>query len=167
METSLRCRSDAKALCIHAKEKFPFQKNFLFQVHGELNTYAGTPSYFAMLTRYFNPEFASSLGIGVRHDRKEKLMYDIQGKKAFPISPSASLTLDTKGKWTFDKDFIEKRRKGKFELTWRIFNFREDQDIRLRVGYEMFEKVPYLQIRENNWTLNADAKGRWNLRYDL
>ncbi|XP_010266251.1 PREDICTED: outer envelope pore protein 21, chloroplastic-like isoform X2 [Nelumbo nucifera] len=28
-------------------------------------------------------------------------------------------------------------------------------------------KVPYLQIRENNWTLNADINGRWNVRFDL
>lgn len=28
-------------------------------------------------------------------------------------------------------------------------------------------QVPYAQIRENNWTLNADFNGRWNLRFDL
>lgn len=28
-------------------------------------------------------------------------------------------------------------------------------------------QVPYMQIRENNWTINADSFGRWNLRYDL
>lgn len=28
-------------------------------------------------------------------------------------------------------------------------------------------QVPYLQIRENNWTFNADVNGRWNVRYDL
>lgn len=28
-------------------------------------------------------------------------------------------------------------------------------------------QVPYLQIRENNWTLNADMNGKWNVRFDL
>ncbi|XP_011627523.1 outer envelope pore protein 21, chloroplastic isoform X2 [Amborella trichopoda] len=28
-------------------------------------------------------------------------------------------------------------------------------------------EVPYFQIRENNWTLNADGNGKWNVRYDL
>ncbi|XP_059636540.1 outer envelope pore protein 21B, chloroplastic-like isoform X2 [Cornus florida] len=30
-----------------------------------------------------------------------------------------------------------------------------------------FKEVPYLQIRENNWTLNADINGKWNVSYDL
>ena len=78
-------------------------------------------------------------------------------------------------------------------------NFKEDQDVRIKVGYEVFNKVPlqqlkhvvgsskikcfgyllkqcvvvsffqvpYMQIRENNWTLNANMKGKWNLRFDL
>lgn len=33
--------------------------------------------------------------------------------------------------------------------------------------YTFFSQVPYMQIRENNWTVNADANGRWNVRYDL
>lgn len=28
-------------------------------------------------------------------------------------------------------------------------------------------QVPYMQLRENNWTVNADVKGKWNIRYDL
>lgn len=30
-----------------------------------------------------------------------------------------------------------------------------------------FFQIPYFQIRENNWTLNADMNGRWNVKYDL
>jgi hypothetical protein len=28
-------------------------------------------------------------------------------------------------------------------------------------------QVPYLQIRKNNWTLNADMNGKWNVKFDL
>jgi len=28
-------------------------------------------------------------------------------------------------------------------------------------------QVPYMQIRENNWTFNTNLKGKWNVRYDL
>lgn len=28
-------------------------------------------------------------------------------------------------------------------------------------------QVPYFQVRENNWTFNADINGKWNVRYDL
>ncbi|URE18814.1 SNF1-related protein kinase [Musa troglodytarum] len=30
-----------------------------------------------------------------------------------------------------------------------------------------YKEVPYFQIRENNWTLNADIDGKWNVRFDL
>lgn len=30
-----------------------------------------------------------------------------------------------------------------------------------------FVQVPYMQIRENNWTLNTNLKGKWNVRFDL
>lgn len=33
--------------------------------------------------------------------------------------------------------------------------------------FNLLFQVPYLQIRENNWTFNADVSGRWNVRYDL
>ena len=28
-------------------------------------------------------------------------------------------------------------------------------------------QVPYLQIRKNNWTLNADMNGKWNIKFVL
>lgn len=31
--------------------------------------------------------------------------------------------------------------KGAAEFDWNIWKFQKDQDLRLRVGYEMFEKV--------------------------
>lgn len=37
----------------------------------------------------------------------------------------------------------------------------------LHLILKLLFQVPYLQIRENNWTFNADYKGRWNVRYDL
>ncbi|XP_021613617.1 outer envelope pore protein 21, chloroplastic isoform X2 [Manihot esculenta] len=63
---------------------------------------------------------------------------------------------------------LKKRKsKGAAEFSWSIINFQKDQDVRFKIGYEVVEKVPYLQIRENNWTLNADMNGRWNIRFDL
>lgn len=29
----------------------------------------------------------------------------------------------------------------------------------------LWYQVPYVQIRENNWTLNADLAGRWNVKF--
>lgn len=30
---------------------------------------------------------------------------------------------------------------GAAEFAWNIMNFKEDQDVRIKVGYEMFDKV--------------------------
>ncbi|XP_022772545.1 outer envelope pore protein 21B, chloroplastic-like isoform X2 [Durio zibethinus] len=132
METSLRYSEDSKALRIHAKEKFPIDSKTHLQVQGELDTRTGTPTNFCALIRRFYPDLLTSLGVGLRYDKRDK------GES-----------------------------EGAAEFTFSIFNFQRDQDVRLKLGYEVFEQVPYLQIRENNWTLNADMNGRWNIRFDL
>ena len=57
--------------------------------------------------------------------------------------------------------------KGNMELSRKIFNFTEDQDLKMKIGAAAHSKMMYAQIRENNWTLNVDANGRWDVRYDL
>ncbi|KAK6939193.1 hypothetical protein RJ641_028724 [Dillenia turbinata] len=173
METSLRYGGDSKSIRFHAKEKFPLdsstrlQYSILsgFQLHGELDTGDGAPSYASALVRHFYPDLSASLGVGLQFDKHEKLRYCVRGKKAFPLTPKLSVNI--KGRCYVDKDFKEKKSTGAAEFMWSKCNFQEDQDVRVKVGFEVFEKVPYLQIRENNWTVNADLNGRWNVRYDL
>ncbi|KAI5561175.1 hypothetical protein BDE02_16G097100 [Populus trichocarpa] len=58
---------------------------------------------------------------------------------------------------------LQRNSKAAVEVSWSIYNFHREQDVRFRIGYE----VPYLQIRKNNWTLNADMNGKWNVKFDL
>ncbi|KDP36759.1 hypothetical protein JCGZ_08050 [Jatropha curcas] len=167
METSLRYGGDYKALRIHAKEKLPLDSKTHLQVHGELDTRIGAPTYVSAMIRRFYPESSASLGMGLHYDKYEKLTYRIRGKKAFNVTSDGFLTFNIKGWCNIDKEFKERKSKGAAEFSWSIFNFQKDQDVRLKVGYEVTEKVPYLQIRENNWTVNADMNGRWNVRFDL
>ncbi|XP_015884119.1 outer envelope pore protein 21B, chloroplastic [Ziziphus jujuba] len=167
METSLRYRSDSKALKIHAKEKIPIDSKLHLQVHAELDTRVGTPSHLSAVLRRFFPDFSASLGVGLRYDKHEKLRYNIRGKKSFPVTTDGQLSFNIKGQCDADKELRERRPKGAAEFTWSILNFQRDQDVRLKFGYEVIEQVPYVQIRENNWTLNADSNGRWNVRFDL
>ncbi|XP_061372784.1 outer envelope pore protein 21, chloroplastic-like isoform X2 [Gastrolobium bilobum] len=164
METSLRY-GDSKVLRIHAKEKLPIDSNTYFQVQGELDTRIGQPSSLSALIRHFYPNLSATLGVGLRYDKRDKLRYTVRAKKTFPVTIDGLLNFKIKGQCDVDKEFKESR--GAAEFSWSIFNFQKDQDVRLRLGYEIFEQVPYLQIRENNWTLNADYKGRWNVRFDL
>ncbi|XP_004500837.1 outer envelope pore protein 21, chloroplastic [Cicer arietinum] len=167
METSLRYGGDSKSLRIHAKEKLRIDTNTFFQLRGELDTRIGQPSTLSALIRHFYPNLSATLGVGVRYDKHDKLRYTVLAKKTFPVTMDGLVNFKIKGGCDVDKDFKERKSKGGAEFSWSVFNFQKDQDVRLRLGYEIFEQVPYLQIRENNWTFNADYKGRWNVRYDL
>ncbi|XP_057436801.1 outer envelope pore protein 21, chloroplastic-like [Lotus japonicus] len=167
METSLRYAGDSKALRIHAKEKLRIDTNTFFQVQGELDTRYGQPNSLRALIRHFYPNLSATLGVGMRYDKHEKLRYTVVAKKTFPVTINGLVNFKIKGGCDVDKEFKERKSRGAAEFSWSVFNFQKDQDVRLRVGYEIFDQVPYLQIRENNWTFNADYKGRWNVRYDL
>ncbi|XWS14347.1 hypothetical protein CRYUN_Cryun35bG0001800 [Craigia yunnanensis] len=167
METSLRYSEDSKALRIHAKEKFPIDSKTHLQVHGELDTRTGSPSYFCAIIRHFYPDLLTSLGVGLRYDKRDKVQYTLRGKKSFLVTNNGLVNFVVKGRCDVDQEFKGRKLEGAAEFTFSIFNFQRDQDVRLKLGYEVYEKVPYLQIRENNWTLNADMNGRWNIRFDL
>ncbi|XP_022153118.1 outer envelope pore protein 21, chloroplastic [Momordica charantia] len=167
METSLRYAGDTRALRIHAKEKIPLDSNIFLQVHGELDTRVGEPSLLAASLRQFYPDLSASASIGVRYDKYEKLHYLGRGKMSFPVTTDGLLRFTIKGQSYLDKEFKETKFKGAAEFSLGILNFQKAQDVRVKLGYEVSDKVPYLQIRENNWTLNANVNGRWNVRFDL
>ncbi|CAD5313304.1 unnamed protein product [Arabidopsis thaliana] len=119
------------------------------------------------MIRYFFHEASTNLGVGLHYDKREKLRCLVRGKKKFPVITDEVVTFNIKGRCDFDQDLVQRNAKGAAEFDWNIWKFQKDQDLRLRIGYEMFEKVPYMQIRENNWTFNTNLKGKWNVRYDL
>ncbi|XP_014500095.1 outer envelope pore protein 21, chloroplastic [Vigna radiata var. radiata] len=184
METSLRYGEDFKALRIHAKEKLRINSNTYVQMNGELDTKVGQlTSSSSILIKHFYSNLSSILGVGLRHDKREKFRYTVNAKTTIPVPVSVLkgssevdrefkelpnvLNFKIKGACDVDREFKEKKSRVAVEFSLNLFNFQKDQDIRLRLGCECLEKVLYLQIRENNWTINADYKGRWNVRYDL
>ncbi|CAH9094790.1 unnamed protein product [Cuscuta europaea] len=167
METSLRYCVGSNSLKLHAKEKFPLDSATHLQVHGELDTETGGPSHLSAMIRHFYHNVYSSLSFGLLYDRKEALRYSVRGKKSFSVTTDLCLNFQIKGRCDVDQEFQQRKSSGAAEFIWDVTNFNKDQDLRIKVGYEAFEKVPYVQIRENNWTLNADLKGRWNVRYGL
>lgn len=167
METSLRYSDHSKTLRIHAKEKLPLDSKTLIQAHGEIETGAGRPSLLAMSIRRFYPELSASIGIGFEFNEQDKFGYNIRGKKALALTHNDMLGINVKGRCDTDKDFKQRNVKGAVELVWSILDFQKEQDVRVKVGYDLLKKVPYFQIRENNWTLNADINCKWNVRFDL
>ncbi|KAL8130691.1 hypothetical protein V2J09_019846 [Rumex salicifolius] len=167
MDTSLRLNGEAKALRIHAKQKFPLDADTYLQAHGELDTKLGAPTGGSLVLRRFFPDLSGSIGIGVRYNKYDRFRYLLHGKKSFPVSSDGNIKFNVKGRSSLDEEFKQRKRVVGAEFVWDIWNFQKEQDVRLKLGYELISKVPYLQIRENNWSLNADIKGRWNIRYDL
>ncbi|KVI07675.1 hypothetical protein Ccrd_013981 [Cynara cardunculus var. scolymus] len=147
---TVKYAGDVSALKIHVKQKLRIDSNTLLQLNGELDTGKGAPTFFCALVRHFYPDLSASLGAGLHYDRNDKLHCTVRGKKAYPVASNRFPTPN-----------------GALELVWNILDFQKDQDVRLKVGYEIVDKIPYVQIRENNWTFNADINGRWNVRYNL
>ncbi|KAK9053402.1 hypothetical protein SSX86_030036 [Deinandra increscens subsp. villosa] len=162
-----RYASDASALKIHAKQKFRIDSNTQFQLNGELDTRVGVPTFFSALLRYFPPELSAKIGAGLQYDRREKLHYNMHAKKSFPLTPDRFVNFVVKGRCDLDKELKQPTPSGAAELVWNILDFQKDQDLRFKVGYEIFDKIPYVQVRENNWTFTADANGKWNVKYNL
>ncbi|PIN14675.1 hypothetical protein CDL12_12694 [Handroanthus impetiginosus] len=167
METSLRYGGDSKSLRIHAKEKFPIGPSAICQLHGELDTKIGAPTYVNAMIRYFYPDISANFGVGVQYNRHEKFHYNLRAKKAFPVTADGLLSFNVKDRCDVDEEFRKTNYTGAAEFVWKIFHVKKDQDLRLKFGYDVIDKIPYFQIRENNWTFNTDGNRRWNVRYDL
>ncbi|KAF7140251.1 hypothetical protein RHSIM_Rhsim06G0004200 [Rhododendron simsii] len=185
------------SLKIRLLSMFSNHTSFIFlsvwQVHGELDTKSGAPSYLSAMIRHFYPDLSASLGVGVQYNRREKLRYNVRAKKSIPVTTNGVVLFNIKGRVDVDKEFTESKARGAAEFTLGVLDFQDNQDVRLKVGYEVFDKtfcgeikcltgllyktifdmnalyllVPYMQIKENNWTFNVDINGKWNVRYDL
>ncbi|KAJ8538210.1 hypothetical protein K7X08_014750 [Anisodus acutangulus] len=167
LQTSLRYGVDSKSLVIHAKQEFPLNSVTHLQCHAELDTRIGAPTYLCVMIRRYFPKQHASLTVGMQYYRRQKLWYNVRGKKAFPVTANESVNFQIKGKYDVDENIPEKKPRGAAEFTWSIPNVNKDQDMMLKVGYEVVEKVPYFQIRENNWTLNVNSNWKWQVRYAL
>lgn len=173
METSLRFKSDDKDLHIYVKESFVSEGNVALQLRGRLNTKTGKPGGIVQLRKKFFPEVLTSVDMGAKIDIESRdVTYSIQGKKTWELNASGLLCLDLKGGYHYHANTQDGTPKAVVELSQKVFNFTEDQDLKIKLGYNIVERRPHLQLRENNWTLNAEVKDRgkkvaWSIAYDL
>mmetsp|Transcript_39898 Transcript_39898/g.55462 ORF Transcript_39898/g.55462 Transcript_39898/m.55462 type:complete len:169 (-) Transcript_39898:170-676(-) len=168
METSLRFDSTNKRLNLYAKENFVSDDNVVLTLSGSLCTHTGAVLGKVQLRKKFFPEILTRLDVGAAYETNvDEVKYVLAGKKSFELSDDGLLSLDLKGSYTMFNKPLKGQARGRVELSRKIFNFTEDQDLKLKIGFSSEDKKMYAQIRENNWTLNVDAGGRWNVRYDL
>ncbi|CAI7786233.1 unnamed protein product [Closterium sp. NIES-54] len=174
METSLRLNAEDRSLVMHAKENFVSDGNIALQVHAKLNTQTGKPSCLIQLKKKFFPEVLTSIDVGAKVDvESREVTYSIQGKKTWELTDNGLLCLDLKGAYNYQPHTQSGKPKASVELSQKVFNFTEDQDLKVKLGYNVVARKPYLQLRENNWTLNAELREtagkrvHWSIAYDL
>ena len=63
---------------------------------------------------------------------------------------------------------------GRIALSKNVFDFSPWQQLRLSCGVDFaadarghVTRVPFLHVRENNWSAVVDDRGRLSVRYDL
>ncbi|CAI9270293.1 unnamed protein product [Lactuca saligna] len=159
---TVKYAGDVSALKIHAKQKLQIDSNTLLQLSGELDTGTGLPTFLCALVRHSYPTLSASLGAGLHYDKNENLHCTLRGKKAYPVSFNRDVNFVLKGRCNIDQELTQPTPQGALELVWNMLDFQKDQDVRLKLGLEIVDKIPYVQVRENNWTFNVDINGRWN-----
>ena len=118
--------------------------------------------------KFFPDAFLSRVDMGLSYaTTQDDVTYGISGKKSFDLTDDGLTTLDVKGGVSMGSKARAADVDARLELTQKIFNFQEDQDLKLRVGVDLGSRKLYGQIRENNWTFNTDFKEKWDVRYDL
>ena len=118
--------------------------------------------------KFFPDAFLSRVDMGLSYaTTADDVTYGIAGNKSFELTDDGLTTFDVKGGVSMGSKARGADVEAKIELTQKIFNFQEDQDLKLRVGFDVGKKKLYGQIRENNWTFNTDFRDKWDVRYDL
>ena len=121
-----------------------------------------------MRKKFFPDAFLSRVDMGLSYaTTADDVTYGVAGKKSFELTDDGLTTLDVKGGVSMGSKARGADLDARVELTQKIFNFQEDQDLKLRLGFDLGKKKVYGQIRENNWTFNTDFQDKWDVRYDL
>ena len=184
METCLRYNSTDKSLHLHAKENFVSEGKILLQLHGRIDTTTGRPGGRIQLRKKFVPDFLTALDVGARLELESREMsYSVQGKKAVELSDNGLLSVELKAGYVYNSNLRTGTPKGNLELSQKVFNFTDDQDLKIKLGVDLVKRRPYAQLRENNWTLNAEWRPKpgavvanggappkhvfWSISYDL
>lgn len=173
METSMRFDSESRKLFLRAKEDFVGEGNVVLQVQGALCTDTGNCLGALQIRKKFFPQLLSTVDVGTRIDlASREVTYSAKGKKAFELTDNGSRTLDIKGGVYFHANSQKWKTRASVELCQKVFNFTMEQDLKLKLGCNLVTQRPYIQLRENNWTLNTDFRNgfkdfAWSVSYDL
>eukprot|EP00850_Spirogloea_muscicola_P010319 SM000060S19651 [mRNA] locus=s60:310061:311092:- [translate_table: standard] len=168
METSLKLDSTTRRLGFLVKEKFVTDNNLALTCSGFLAADDGAARGDVQLVKNFFPGWLTRFDVGARYGTEfGELSYGVSGKKTFELNDEGLLSIDVKGKYQYGQRKREHALKGSVEISQKVFNITEGQDLKMTLGFDLIKRHAYAQIRENNWTLNSDFAGNWSVLYDL
>ena len=138
METSFVYDSEDAELKLCGKENFVNDDNWMLTVEGTLGTSSGKRRSRVSFRKKIFPQPLTRVRFGAICDsaRGEKgLLYNVGAKKSFELTEDGLMLLDLKA----DVDYQPRARtvtsSATCEMSYKIFNFTEDQDLKLKVGY--------------------------------
>eukprot|EP00894_Picocystis_sp_ML_P000529 jgi/Pico_ML_1/51046/g2148.t1 len=163
-----RCASIRRRRLRSAPGTFASDDHIALHVAADLDTREGIVAARAKLRKRYFPQHQFHVDVGAEYATDaDEIRYGMKARKKWEISEDGLLSLDLKSK----VQFSHMKKKGdawaKLELSQKIFNFTEDQDLKVKVGLDLVRRNVYAQIRENNWTLSTDMRGSWHVSYDL
>ena len=108
--------------------------------------------------------------VGLTYDTtRDDVRYGARVRKTLDVSAARDgmTTIEAKAGVSYGAKDHRALVDGSIELEHKVFNFQEDQDLRVRLGYDVATSQPYAQLRENNWTFNTDFRNNWSICYDM
>ena len=101
METRLHFDNTSRGLTLHAKEHFVSDDNVVLTVQGKLDTSTGVVDGKVALKKKFFPEASNPwytrADLGASYESTtDEILYGVDAKRCFELSPDGLLTLDTK-----------------------------------------------------------------------
>ena len=62
---------------------------------------------------------------------------------------------------------VETDVQSRVEISQKLLNITDTQDMRLRVGLDLLTRAAYAELRENHLTFKVSSSGSWGVLYDL
>lgn len=161
--------SEGRRLALQVRENFVSDDNLVLSLKGTINTVDGrVDSEVLLKKKLFSEKVLTRLDIGALFRSKEdEIQYYVAAKKKVELSDDGLTLLEAKASYHFRPAKYRGDFRGAVQLSQKIFNFTEDQDLKLKLGYDAGNRNFFAKIRENNWSLNTNTTGYWGVSYDL
>ena len=153
---------------MHVRETFVSDDALALSFRGNIDTEVGGADAEVLLRKRLFSKFLTRVDVGAWYrTRGDEVRYYLGAKKKVGLNSDGLTAFEARASASVCPGTHQSEWAGRLQLTQKVFNFTEDQDLKLKAGYDLRERKFFAQVRENNWTLRADSTGYWGVAYDL